>query len=71
MATEHENNLHDLLASLDNRISHLEDGFESSHNKEGVYERLRKLERKAKVILGVVGAAATAAIAAVIKMLFI
>lgn len=64
-----DQNLHDLITSLDNRLRHLEDGFESTHDQEGVYERLRKLERYMKIAKWVIVTIGGAVITTLVKIL--
>lgn len=61
---EKDQEIHDLIVSLVNRVSNLEEGFTSTHDAEGLYERLRGLEKFRRVVKWCITTAVAAAISA-------
>jgi len=66
-----ESDLKQLVKSLNARLTNLEDGFTSTHEKEGVYEKLRGLEKFRKRVYYVTGAVFSAAVGIILKVLFL
>ncbi len=61
----------DLIKSLTRRLTTLEEGFESTHEAEGLYERIRGLEKFRKRVRWFVTAVVGGAISLVLKFLFL
>jgi len=66
-----ESDLKQLVKSLNARLTQLESGFESTHEKEGLYERLRGLEKFRKRVRWFVTAVVGGVISLVLKLWFL
>ncbi len=64
-----ENELNRFVASIDDRLQTIEEGFRATHEQEGLYERLRKLETFRKRALVVLTTIVGAIITGLIKLL--
>ncbi len=74
METESEKELRELrelVASQNNRLNLLEDGFQSTSDTEGVHEQLRSLSKFRKRVYMVGGAIVTGTIGIALKLLFL
>ena len=74
METESERELRELrelVASQNNRLKLLEEGFQSTSETEGVHEQLRTLQTHRKRVYYVAGAVLTSAIGIALKLLIL
>ena len=66
-----ESDLKQLVKSLNARLTNLEDVFTSTHEKEGLYERLRGLEKFRKRVYWFVTVVIGGVVSIALKLLFL
>ena len=66
-----ENDLKQLVKSLNARLTNLEDGFTSTHEQEGVYEKIRGLEKFRKRVYWFVTVVIGGIVSIALKLLFL
>ncbi len=60
-----------LVASIDDRLTTIEEGFKATHEQEGLYERIRGLEKFRKRAYWVVTVVVGGTISIALKILFL
>ena len=66
-----ESDLKQLVKSLNARLTNLEDGFSSTHEKEGLYERLRGLEKFRSRVYKFAAVVVAGVVSIALKLLFL
>ena len=66
-----ESDLKQLVKSLNARLTNLEDGFTSTHEQEGVYEKIRGLEKFRKRVYWFVTVVIGGIVRIELKLLFL
>jgi len=66
-----ENELNRFVASIDDRLQTIEEGFKATHEQEGLYERLRGLEKFRKRVYWFITVVIGGMVSIALKLLFL